>query len=66
MDRVEGQCLITDSLGQIHVGKRNHDSLLSAALIYYSEGPTMKLHIRGERRKKIFKALFLHDFLESL
>lgn len=66
MDRVEGQCLITDRPGQIHVGKRNHDSFISAALIYYSEGPTMKLHIRGERREKIFKALFLRDFLESL
>lgn len=66
MDKVEGHCLIKDRLGQLHMGKRNHDSLLSAALIYYSIGPTMKFQIRGERRKKRFKVFILLDFLESL
>lgn len=66
MDKVEGHCLIKDRLGQLHMGKRNHDSLLSAALIYYSKGPTMKFHIRGERKKKSFKGFVLPDFLKSL
>lgn len=66
MDKVEGHCLIKGRLGQLHMGKRNHDSLLSAALIYYSQGPTMKFHIGGERKKKSFKGFILLDFLESL
>lgn len=52
MDKVEGHCLIQDRLDQLHMGQRNRDSLLSAALICYLKGPTMKFHIRGERRKK--------------
>lgn len=66
MDKVEGHCLIKGRLGQLHVGKGNHDSLLLAALIYYSQGPTMKFHIRGERKKKSLNAFILLDFLEIL
>lgn len=66
MSKVEGHHLIKDRLGQLHMGQRNHDSLLSAALTYYSKGPTMKFHIRGERKRKSFKEFILLDFLESL
>lgn len=66
MDKVEGHCLNTDRLGQLDMGKQNHDPLLSAALIYYSERPVMKFHIRGDRRRRSFKAVFLQNFLEIL
>lgn len=66
MDKVKGHCLINPRLGQLQMGERNYDSLLLAALIYYSKGPAVKFHIRGERRKKSFKGFGLLDFIESL